>query len=65
MKIDQSNPSALYDLPTLYDLAVPPGPCEAFYRDLAARNAGPILELACGSGRLNVPIAVDRHEINT
>jgi hypothetical protein len=35
-------PPALYDLATLYDRVVRPGPCEAFYRDLArARAAAP------------------------
>ena len=46
---------ALYDVPPLYDLMVQPGPCERFYRDLANRVGGPILELASGSGRLTIP----------
>jgi SAM-dependent methyltransferase len=29
----------------------------AFYRDLAARQGGPILELACGTGRVAFPLA--------
>jgi len=54
---------ALYDIPPLYDLLVQPAPCERFYRDLAKRVGGPILELACGTGRLTIPLALDGHEI--
>jgi SAM-dependent methyltransferase len=54
---------ALYDVPPLYDLVVEPGPCAAFYRDLAERTGGPILELACGTGRLTIPLALDGHEV--
>ena len=54
---------ALYDVPKLYDLAFGPGPCEPFYREEARRAAGPVLELACGTGRLAIPIARDGHEI--
>jgi SAM-dependent methyltransferase len=53
----------LYDCPGLYDLIVPPGPCGAFYRDLARSTAGPVLELACGTGRLTVPLALDGNEV--
>ena len=53
----------LYDVPPLYDLIVQPGPCERFYRDLASRVGGPILELACGTGRLTIPLALDGHEV--
>ena len=48
---------ALYDHPALYDLLVHPGPCERFYCDLARDTAGPVLELACGTGRLTLPLA--------
>ncbi len=54
---------ALYDAPSLYDAVVPPGPCEGFYRELANRTGGAVLELACGTGRLSVPIAEDGHEV--
>jgi SAM-dependent methyltransferase len=54
---------ALYDEPALYDLVVTPGPCEAFYRELARRTDGPVLELACGTGRLTVPLARDGQEV--
>ena len=53
----------LYDDPVLYDRVVRPGPCEPFYRDLACRTGGPILELACGTGRLTIPLARDGYEI--
>jgi SAM-dependent methyltransferase len=53
----------LYDDPTLYDQVVRPGPCEAFYRDLARQTGGPILELACGTGRLTIPLASEGHEV--
>ena len=29
----------------------------AFYRDLAAQTDGPVLELACGTGRVAIPLA--------
>ena len=54
---------ALYETPLLYDAVVPPGPCEGFYRSLAGRCGGPVLELACGTGRLSVPLAQDGHEV--
>ena len=54
---------ALYEAPSLYDAVVPPGPCESFYRRLAARRGGPVLELACGTGRISVPLAEDGHEV--
>ena len=54
---------ALYEAPAVYDAVVPPGPCESFYRDLAARTGGPVLELACGTGRLSVPLAEDGHDV--
>ena len=54
---------SLYDDPILYDRVVRPGPCEAFYRDLARQTGGPILELACGTGRLTLPLARDGHEV--
>ena len=53
----------LYDLASFYDLVVQPGPCEAFYRAVAAETGGPVLELACGTGRLTIPLAGDGHEV--
>jgi SAM-dependent methyltransferase len=46
----------LYDFPALYDRLMPPGPCEAFYGGLAAPGSS-VLDLACGTGRLSVPLA--------
>ncbi len=54
---------SLYDVPPLYDLVIRPGPCETYYRELARRVGGPVLELACGTGRLTIPIAADGHEV--
>jgi SAM-dependent methyltransferase len=54
---------SLYDVPPLYDLVIRPGPCETYYRQLARRVGGPVLELACGTGRLTIPIAADGHEV--
>ncbi|MBW3559809.1 MAG: class I SAM-dependent methyltransferase [Proteobacteria bacterium] len=53
----------LYDLPTIYDRVVPPGPCDPFYRRLASERGGPVLELACGTGRLTIPLALDGHDV--
>lgn len=55
--------ASLYDLAELYDAIVQPGPCEAFYREEARRWGGPVLELACGTGRLTLPLAQDGHEV--
>ncbi len=56
-------PPSLYDIPALYDLVVGPGPCEPFYRDLAREAGGPVLELACGSGRLTLPLAREGYPV--
>src|SRR5262249_29712293 len=34
-----------------------------FYRELAKRRGGPVLELGAGSGRLTIPLARDGHEV--
>lgn len=47
-----------YDL----DLQDDPGDLD-LYLALAARASGPILELACGTGRLCVPLAEEGHEV--
>lgn len=46
---------SIYDRADLYDAIVQPGPCEAFYREEARRWPGPVLELACGTGRGCLP----------
>jgi 2-polyprenyl-3-methyl-5-hydroxy-6-metoxy-1,4-benzoquinol methylase len=48
----------LYDL----DLSEDPGDIE-LYLALAARTGGPILEIAAGSGRVAVPLAVAGYEV--
>jgi SAM-dependent methyltransferase len=50
--------SDLYDHPELYDALFPVGAHVPFYVDLARRQAGAVLELACGTGQLTVPIAL-------
>lgn len=54
---------SIYDRAELYDSIVPPGPCEAFYREEARRQRGGVLELACGTGRLTLPLALDGHDV--
>jgi SAM-dependent methyltransferase len=48
----------LYDDPLFYDrIARPAAGSEGFYVDEAVRSGGSVLELACGTGRLLIPIA--------
>jgi SAM-dependent methyltransferase len=47
----------LYEHPELYDTLFRPDEHVAHYRALADRHAGPVLELACGTGQLTVPLA--------
>ncbi len=54
---------SLYEAAELYDAIVPPGPCEAFYLEEARRSGGPVLELACGTGRLTLPLAREGHAV--
>lgn len=49
--------SDLYDHPDLYDALLPVEAHLPFYVDLARQQAGAVLELACGTGQLTVPIA--------
>jgi len=46
-----------YDHPDLYDALLPAGAHVPFYVDLAREQDGDILELACGTGLLTVPVA--------
>lgn len=47
-----------YSDPVLYDAENPDAePDVGFYRMLAARSPGPILELGCGTGRITLPLA--------
>ncbi len=46
----------IYDDAELYDIMTW-GNCESFYFDAAKSCGGPVLELACGTGRMLVPMA--------
>jgi autotransporter-associated beta strand protein len=50
--------SDFYDRPDLYDALLPADAHVPFYTDLARQQAGPVLELACGTGQLTIPIAL-------
>lgn len=53
----------LYDDPALYDVLLPVSANElTFYKTLAERQRGAVLELACGTGQLIVPIASMGHQ---
>jgi len=72
-RVDSTPGCALYSDPELYDLLFPgagdsaaiPDPLrrdrmlasQQFYLEEALRSGGPVLEVACGSGRLTLPIA--------
>ena len=47
-----------YDHPDLYDALFPAGAHASFYADLARQQKGAVLELACGTGQLVIPIAL-------
>lgn len=50
--------NSLYDRPDLYDLMAPRDPViEGFYVGTARERGGRVLDLACGSGRLTIPLA--------
>ena len=49
--------SDLYDHPELYDALLPIGAHLPYYAELARQASGDILELACGTGQLTVPLA--------
>jgi ubiquinone/menaquinone biosynthesis C-methylase UbiE len=50
--------NSLYDRPDLYDLIAPSYPAmERFYVETARERGGRVLDLACGSGRLTIPLA--------
>ncbi|WP_445216258.1 class I SAM-dependent methyltransferase [Bradyrhizobium sp. Pa8] len=50
--------NSLYDRPDLYDLMAPRDPVlEGFYVAAARERGGSVLDLACGSGRLTIPLA--------
>jgi SAM-dependent methyltransferase len=47
----------LYEHPDVYDALFPPEGFVEHYAALAERHPGPVLELACGTGQLTVPLA--------
>jgi SAM-dependent methyltransferase len=49
----------------LYDLDAPHGPDAAidWFRAIARRTGGPVLELGCGTGRVAIPLARDGHDV--
>ena len=51
--------SDFYDHPDLYDALLPVKGHVPFYVDLARQQTGAVLELACGTGQLTIPIALD------
>jgi SAM-dependent methyltransferase len=63
MRIVLNSGQSLYSVPPLYDRLIRPGPCEGFYTALASQTGGPVLELACGTGRLTIPLALACHEV--
>jgi len=54
--LDHDNLEEFADAPT-YDLEDPSETGVAFYTALARETGGPVLELACGTGRVCIPIA--------
>ncbi|MHC4469740.1 MAG: class I SAM-dependent DNA methyltransferase [Planctomycetota bacterium] len=50
-------------LPYLYDWYDPFDDDLSMWRRLAREEGGPILELACGTGRVVIPLALDGHEV--
>lgn len=58
------DPLAIFDDPGLYDLiAPPPGRDASFYVAQARRFGGPVLELACGTGRIARALAAAGFEV--
>ena len=51
--------SDLYDHPALYDALLPVRAHLRYYQELARHAAGGVLELACGTGQLTLPIAAE------
>ena len=49
--------SELYEHPSLYDALLPATAHVPYYAELARQAGGAVLELACGTGQLTVPIA--------
>ena len=49
--------SDIYDYPALFDSLFPVGAHLPYYVELARQASGDVLELACGTGQLTVPVA--------
>ena len=49
--------SDIYDHPVLFDALFPAGAHLPYYLELARETSGDVLELACGTGQLTVPVA--------
>jgi SAM-dependent methyltransferase len=52
-----TNRPDFYDYPDLYDALLPIGGHVPFYLDVARQQKGAVLELACGTGQLTIPVA--------
>jgi SAM-dependent methyltransferase len=50
--------SDFYDYPDLYDALLPIGAHVPFYVEVARQQGGAVLDLACGTGQLTIPIAL-------
>lgn len=62
--IEPADPATASALARLYDLDLQDDPGDLdLYRALADRAGGPVLELAIGSGRLAVPLAMAGHRV--
>ena len=60
----ETTPALAMRLAELYDLDVQDRTEDLdFYRAMARRTGGPILELACGTGRVAIPLALDGHRV--
>ena len=56
--MDNMQADSIYDRPDLYDLLAPSDSAiEQFYADMARGQGDRVLDLACGSGRLAIPLA--------
>jgi SAM-dependent methyltransferase len=56
----EESTSTFYDEPDLYDALLPASAAQLnYYLNVARDSTGPILELACGSGQLTVPVAAN------
>ena len=47
----------MYNHPALYDALLPVGAHVPYYVELSRQTSGDVLELACGTGQLTVPVA--------